>query len=80
MVLLKFPRKTQFQEGRWYYRGELETGLVRHQASNFIDKSKFEGGKGEDSDGDSIYRRVVYGDRTDVSKEQKLKVTQNTAQ
>lgn len=51
----------KFEEGRWYYRGEIEVQMGVLQANRFIHKGKFE--LGEDSDGDSLYRKVQKGDR-----------------
>jgi hypothetical protein len=49
-----------WKEGRWMYRGEIENTIGMAQAQRFLEKGKWE--KGEESDGDSIYRKVVKGD------------------
>ena len=59
---------SHFTEGRWLYRGEVERQLGMAQAMRFIAKGKWE--KGEDSDGDSVYRKVQKGNR--VAKTEKI--------
>ena len=51
---------TKAATGKWLYRGELEAKLGKGQTRRFLMKGKYE--KGEDSDGDSVYRKIQKSD------------------
>ena len=62
-----------FRNAKWRYRGEFEQEFGIRQASAFIEKGKFE--KGEDSDGDSVYRKVTVGDTHKVGKKRNISLS-----
>ena len=64
-------------DSTWYYRGELVKILGAAQTARFLEKQKFEAG--EDSDGDSIYKKRQRSSKTEAKKSRKATLTKEAS-
>ena len=63
----------QKMKAKWRYHGEIEQEMGIRQANAFIDKGKFE--KGEDSDGDSVYRKISMAEEKTTGRKRTISTT-----
>ena len=69
-VTERYEQNEHKTKAKWRYLGEIEQEIGIRQATLCIDKGKFE--KGEDSDGDSVYRKIVVAENNTAGRKRTI--------